>query len=131
MQRPQSASLILEEEDGAATIRLNSLPDEEYIVEGFIQREASLITSLAATWAPIPDRLGYIYDWGFLSFLSLLTKDARSVQFGQRFIAHLLGAQDGLTALQRNIFLGNWLEVMTAQERATASTQQGVAARQI
>jgi hypothetical protein len=130
-QRPSSASLILEADDGTPTLRLNTVPDEAYIVEGFFQREPTLMTSLAATWGPIPDRLGYIYDWGFLSFIALLTKDSRAAQFGQRFVAHLLGAQDGLTALQRNIFLASWLEVMTQQERATANTQQGVAARQL
>jgi hypothetical protein len=62
--------------------------------------------------------------------LSLITKDVRMPIFMQKFAAHQLGAQDGLTALQRNIFLGNWLDVMTAQEREQMVTQQGVQSRQ-
>jgi hypothetical protein len=100
-----------------------------YIVDGFYQAGAIEMTSLAATWSPIPDRLSYIYDWGFLAMLSLLVKDARAGIFMGKFTSHLLGEQDGLTALQRNIFIGNWLDLLTQQGRETVSVQQGAQAR--
>jgi hypothetical protein len=131
-KRPGSiAANIMDGNDGV-TFRLNAMPPdgETYQVDGFYQKAPVLMSSLANGWAPIPDHLAYIYDWGFLSFVSLLTKDARFPIFGQRFTAHLLGAQEGLTALERNIFLGNFLQVMTATERAQMTTQQGVSARQ-
>jgi len=128
VKRPSSAAAQLIEDDGV-TIRLNTLPDQLYQVDGFYQKAPVLMSSMANTWGPLPDNLAYIYDWGFLSFVSLLTKDARFPIFGQRFTAHLLGAQDGLTALERNIFLGNFIDVMTQQGRAQMLTQQGVQAR--
>lgn len=128
VKRPSSAAAQLQD-DQSVTIRLNTIPDVEYGVDGFYQKAPVLMSSLANTWGPIPDSLGYIYDWGFLSFVSLLTKDARFPIFGGRFTSHLLGAQDGLTALERNIFLGNFLDVITQQGRAQMLTQQGVAAR--
>lgn len=130
VQRPASVSVQLEDLDGGITVRLNTLPNAIYTVDIFYQKAPVLMSSLANTWAPIPDHMGYIYDWGFLAMISMLTKDARFPAFAQKFVAHLLGAQDGLTALERNIFLGNWLDVMTAQQRASGSTQQGLQARQ-
>lgn len=127
--RPSSVSAILEEE-GSITVRLNTIPDQPYTLTCFFQLAPVLMTSLAASWSPIPDHLSYIYDWGFLGMLSLITKDARMPIFMQKFAAHQLGAQDGLTALQRNIFLGNWLDVMTAQEREQMVTQQAIQSRQ-
>jgi hypothetical protein len=131
-KRPGSIAANLMDNAGGVTFRLNAMPpdDETYQIDGFYQKAPVLMSSMANTWGPIPDHMGYIYDWGFLSFVSLLTKDARFPIFGQRFTAHLLGAQEGLTALERNIFLGNFLQVMTAQERAQLTTQQGVTARQ-
>jgi hypothetical protein len=131
VQRPQSVAVQNMESDGTVNFRLNAMPDQPYTLAGFYQLAPVLMSSLAATWAPIPDYLSYIYDWGFLANVAMLTKDARFPIFAQRFNAHILGAQGGLTTLQRNIFLGNWLEVMSAAQDAQLSTQQGVSARQI
>jgi hypothetical protein len=131
-KRPGSIAPNMIDPSGGVTFRLNAIPPdgETYQINGLYQKAPVLMASMANTWGPIPDHMGYIYDWGFLSFVSLLTKDARFPIFGQRFTAHLLGAQEGLTALERNIFLGNFLQVMTAQERSQLTTQQGVTARQ-
>jgi len=128
VKRPGSAAVQDESEDGIL-LRLNTIPDQSYVVDAFYQRGAVLMTSLANTWSPIPDRLSYVYDWGFLGFVSLLTKDARAGIFLGKFTSHLLGEQDGLTATQRNIFLGNWLDLLTQQGRETMSVQQGAQAR--
>jgi hypothetical protein len=131
VQRPQSVSVQNLDDDGTVRFRLNAIPDQSYTAEGFYQQAPILMTSLAASWAPIPDYLGYIYDWGFLSVVAMLTKDARFPIFSQKFTSHLLGAQSGLTAMERNIFLGNWLEVMAAAQTTQLVNQQGIAARQV
>ena len=61
--------------------------------------------------------------------MSLLTKDARAPIFMGKFVSHLLGAQDGLSAMQRNIFLGNWMEVLSAPQREQIGVSQGAQAR--
>jgi hypothetical protein len=129
VKRPSSAAMNLQDDQGNVTLRLNTLPDEAYTIDGFYQRAPILMSSLANGWSPIPDHLSYIYDWGFLGFVSLLTKDARSGVFLSKFASHLLGAQDGLTATQRNIFLGNFLDLINQQGREQMTTQQGVQAR--
>jgi hypothetical protein len=131
IQRPQSISVQNQNGDGTVIFRMNAIPDQAYTVNGFYQQAPILMTSLAAAWSPIPDFLGYIYDWGFLSTVAMLTKDARFPIFGQKFTSHLLGAQGGLTATQRNIFLGNWIEIITAPQEGQMTTQQAIAARQV
>ena len=128
IKRPGSASIQIDDENGIV-LRLNAQPDEAYLIEGIYQKAAVTMTSMASLWGPIPDHKSYIYDWGFLAFVSLLTKDARAPIFFSKFTSHLLGEQDGLTALQRNIFLGNWLDVMGQQGREQLSVQQGAQAR--
>ena len=131
VQRPQSVAVQYMGDDGTVSFRINAMPDQPYTMEGFYQQAPVLMSSLAATWGPIPDYLGYIYDWGFLSNVAMLTKDARFPIFAQRFNAHILGAQGGLTTMQRNIFLGNWLEVMSAAQESQLTTQQSVSSRQV
>lgn len=129
IKRPSSAAMNLQDEDGDVTLRLNAQPDVAYIIDGYYQQAAVMMTSLAATWGPIPDHLSYIYDWGFLGFCSLLTKDARAPIFLAKFASHLLGSQDGLTAQQRNIFLGDFLALIGQQQREGMATQQGAMGR--
>jgi hypothetical protein len=129
VKRPSSAALYLQDNIGNVTLRLNTLPDEAYTIEGLYQRAPVWMTSLAAGWSPIPDHLAFIYDWGFLGFLSLLVKDARAPIFLGKFASHLLSSQDGLTAQQRNIFLGNFLDLMNQQGREQLATQQGAQGR--
>jgi hypothetical protein len=128
-KRPSSAAMNLMDSSGNVTLRLNALPDQAYFIDGFYQRAPVLMSSLANSWQPIPDHLSYIYDWGFLGFVSLLTKDARAPIFLGKFASHLLGAQDGLTSTQRNIFLGNFLDLMGQQQREQIGVQQGAQAR--
>lgn len=129
IKRPSSAAMQIMDDDGYVSLRLNTLPDVAYQIDGFYQRAPVLMTSLANGWKPIPDHLSYIFDWGFLGFVSLLTKDARAPIFLGKFTSHLLGAQDGLTALQRNIFIGNFLDLLNQQGREQLTTQQGAQAR--
>jgi hypothetical protein len=128
VMRPQSIAVQAQDDDGV-TLRINSLPDRAYLLNGFYQQTPTTVTSMASSWSPIPDHLSYIYDWGFLAMLSMLTKDVRQVVFSQKFISHLLGAQDGITATQRNIFIGEWLALMGETGRNQLTTQQGVQAR--
>lgn len=129
IKRPSSAAVNFLDSDGELTLRLNTRPDAAYAIDATYQRAPVLMTSLASSWYPIPDHLSYIYDWGFLAYICMLTKDARTAVFMGKFASHLLGAQDGLSATQRNIFLGNFLPLLSEQSREAMSTQQGVQAR--
>ena len=129
--RPQSVAAQIVGEDDSVLLRFNTRPDQAYIGRGCYQQAAGVITSMASLWKPIPDHLSYIYDWGYMCFLAMLVRDPRAAAYGQRFAAHLLGAQDGLTATQRNIFLANFLTLMGEQQRVPQQQAQGVSARQV
>jgi hypothetical protein len=126
--RPASCAVQFQDDDGI-TLRLNTIPDQSYTLGGFYQKAPQLMSSMASSWSPIPDSLSYIYDWGYLGLLSMITKDIRQPLFLQKFVSHLLGAQSGLTALQRNIFIGDWLTLMTQVTNAQGNAGQGVQAR--
>jgi len=55
--------------------------------------------------------------------------DPRAARYRQLGIAALLSRADGLELSDRNLFLGNWLDLMREEQSSTESTQQGTQAR--
>ena len=107
-QRPGNISAELDTGDGSITFRLMGVPDKAYPVAITVQQKASLFTSLNQTWSPIPDEYSYLYQWGLLSEMFLFADDPRASWAAQKFVSHILSAQDGLDATQKNIWLKNW-----------------------
>jgi hypothetical protein len=124
--------LAAQSDDNAGNITFRTMPISAELSSVFVlyQKKPSIMTSLASLWDPIPDELSYIYNWGFLALCSMLNDDPRFQIFNQKFIAHLLGAQQGLDEMKRQIFLGNWLEITKKAISASGTTNQGVGARQ-
>jgi hypothetical protein len=77
----------------------------------------------------VPDEFSYIYNDGFLAMMMLLVNDSRFPIFENYFISRLLGAQDGLTDQERDIFLANWMRVLQTVTRSQGNTNAGVAGR--
>ncbi len=125
----QQIAAQLDDGAGNITFRIKPAPDsaQTYSLQIVQQNAPALFTSLSGTWAPIPDKLSYIYQYGFLGLLLAFNKDPRAQIYDSRFIAHLLGAQGGLSEMQKNIFLGNWLstglELQTMGQRAQMGVQ--------
>jgi hypothetical protein len=94
-----------------------------------VQKKAPLITSLNSTWAPVPDEFSYIFQWGFLSLMFLYADDPRWQMASQKFVSHLIGANQGLTQTQINVFLGNWQQITGMPVAEQDTLQQGVQAR--
>jgi hypothetical protein len=103
-------------------------PDKAYPVAIHIQLAASQLTSVNATWAPIPDYMQYVYNWGFLALMWTFADDPRSQMANQKFLAGLLARAEGLSEQDRNVFLNNWNN-LTGLENMQA--QQGIQARGI
>lgn len=127
--RPQFISAETDDGQGNITFRCMPTPNLAYPLSLTIQQKAALFTKTSQTWAPIPDEFSYIYNWGFLAMMWLFSDDPRFQIANQKFVAHLLGANQGLTETQINIFLNNW-ESITGQPVANMTRmQQGNAAR--
>jgi hypothetical protein len=114
---------------GQITFRIAQAPDAIYTVNGVYQKKAPLLGSYASPWAPVPDEFSYIFNLGFLCFTSLLVNDSRFPIFEKWFVGALLGAQDGLSEQEKNIFLGNWIADISTLTRGQGKVNQGVAGR--
>ena len=124
--RPEFLSPHTENGQGVTVFRVSSAPDKKYPISVHIQKAAPTVTSINQTWAPIPDYMQYVYNWGFLSLIWNFADDPRSAMANQKFLAGLLGRAEGLQEEDRNTFLNNW-QNLTGLENM--KTQQGVQAR--
>lgn len=97
--------------DGAGniTFRLSPVPDQAYTLNLTYQKKATLFTSLTQTWAPIPDEMSYLYTTGFLAKSYEMADDGRYPGTMQMFLNQIVGAANGLSDTQKNLFLWNRL----------------------
>ena len=124
--RPRFIAADVDDNAGNIGFVFTPVPDVAYPINIHIQKKPSLFTSINSTWAPIPDELSYIYNWGFLAMMYMFADDPRFQLANGKFVAHLLAANEGLTETERSIFLQNW-GVVTGQQNITV--QQGNQAR--
>lgn len=124
--RPRFIGANTEDANGNITFRVQPAPDKVYPVNVQIAKIPVPVTSINQTWAPIPDFMGYIYNWGFLALMYMFADDPRFAMANQKFIAHLLGAAEGLTEQEKDIFLNNWSDLTRMQNQTNT---QGINAR--
>lgn len=126
--RPESIAAQIDNNSGSITFRFLPVPDNTYTVTvGFQQKIPSLFVSPVSTqtWAPIPDQYSYIYNYGFLALTMAYQDDQRFPIFNQKFVAHLLGTQQGLTETERNLFIDTWNLIARQEALMGIKTQQG------
>lgn len=127
--RPQFISTQLSNESGVSfTLRLLSVPDTTYQVNLIYQESPTPFTALSNTWG-IPDQLEYIYNYFFMFLMMDYFDDPRATRFRQLAVAALLSRADGLALTDRNLFLGNWLDLMNEEASSEQSTTQGTQGR--
>jgi hypothetical protein len=126
--RPGHISAEKDNNAGQITFRFSVVPDQPYPVSLTTQNKAILFTALTQTWAPIPDEYSYIYNWGYLALALFYADDPRWQMANQKFVAHLLGAAQGLSQTQISIFLNNWAAISGTPMMDADRLQQGVQA---
>lgn len=129
--RPTKIAAQFDNGHGAITFRAMPVPDRSYPISLTIQEKSSLFTSLNGTWDPIPDEYSYIYQTGLLALIFMYADDPRFSVMNQKFVAHLLGANQGLTDTERNIFLNNWFAQSGQAFSNQINLQQGNQARNL
>lgn len=127
--RPGTIAEQLDDNQGNITFRLSEVPDAAYTVFIDYQKKAALILSPASTWGDVSDQFAYIYSWGFLCIMALLSNDQRFAIYENWFISRLLGAQDGLNDQQKSIFVGNWMALTSTVARNQGNVNAGIAGR--
>lgn len=117
-----------DDNSGNITFRILPLPDQTYQANVIFQKRiAALATGPSSTWAPIPDHYSYIYQSGFAALMFSYFNDPRWQIYNQKFVASLLGAAEGLSEDQKNVFSRTWYNSITEQQFTGLRTQQGVA----
>ena len=129
--RPQWCAPYMDDGVGNITFRLMPSPDQTYQVTLPYQKRAPVLMSLGTSWAPVPDEKSYICQWGFLALMSLIGNDARFGEYNQKFTTTLLSAQGGLSDMERNIFLGNWLRAQSQAQATQLATAERYRAREV
>lgn len=127
--RPRYIAAQGDDGNGNITFRMMPVPNAAYPVVLTLQQKPPLFTTLYQTWAPVPDEYSRIYNWGFLSLMYLFADDPRFQMANGKFISQLLGANEGLTETQRNIFLQNWNAITGQPISNQDDVQQGTQAR--
>lgn len=81
------------------------------------------------SWDPIPDRYSDVYNNLFLAEILALSDDARAQVYRQRGVAALMSKAAGLTEMQKNIFMQQWLARGVERTSVAAREQLGTAGR--
>jgi hypothetical protein len=130
LARPTYCSALIDDGLGNITFRLSPKPNGSHTIDLLYQKKAVAMQSLASLWGPIPDEKNYICQWGHLALMSLIGNDARFGEYNTKFIVSLLGAQGGLTEMERNIFLANWTRVLSQLQANQLGTAERFKARE-
>lgn len=126
---PEYVAVQLQDGAGNITVRFLQPPSVDGTAVLVYQRKSFPMTSTFNRWDPIPDELNHIYSPGYLAMAMLMTGDARFPIFNDRFVAHLLGSQDGLDEMQKNIFIANWTDYTRQVQSNALRNQQGIGSR--
>lgn len=131
MGRPTEVAPVYDDNEGNITFRFNMIADAAYTAFFDYQKKAPLLESYGATFGPVPDEFGYIFNAGMLGACALLTNDSRFTLYERDFVTRLLATQDGLDAQDVQIFLGQALGAGRTAARSTSLSQTGGQARTI
>lgn len=136
--QPLKITVLSEDDEGMVTFRVFPTPDgnndgttdQNYTVDLLIQQAPNILTTLAGTFAPIPDRLMFLYMQPILATMQMMYNVPLGMQTMELFYRMLIAAAEGLTETQKAIFLEDSLRILQTQADAMQSTQQGKQARQ-
>ena len=127
VERPKRIAPQFDDNAGTITFRMSSVPDQNYTCYVDFQKTAPLLTSPASGWGPVPDYFNYIFNFGFLAVMALLTNDSRFPIYEKWFVGRLLAAQSGLSEQERNIFLANWATSIVTMKKSDMMGASGLA----
>lgn len=123
--RPTFIATQESDESGTTfTFRLMPVPDLPYRVNLVYQSSPTKLTALGQMWG-VPDQLQYIYNYFFAFFMFDYFEDPRAARYRQLAVASLLARQSGLSTTARNLFLGNFLQLMKEEKASQDEVTQG------
>lgn len=130
---PLRIATLLDDNAGNITFRLFPMPDQVYTVDLIYQNSPVIVAQGAnlssITWAPIPDKMSYIYQQGFRAQMQGMYNAQLYLAGIEMFYRQLVGAAEGLTEAEKAIFLEDSLRAVKTKAAEIEATQQGKQAR--
>lgn len=129
--RPNAACILSVTYGTSIKLRFMGVPDVPYLVTLTYQKLIAPLTALtgaSGTWT-IPDQYQDIYNNLFLGEAMATVEDARANIYRQRGVTALLAKAEGLTEMQKNLFLEQFWARNNQQQAGTLRTQQAQQAR--
>jgi hypothetical protein len=133
-QRPDAISVLMQTEalsppGTTYTFRFMGVPDAVYTGTQTYQKLPVIFTALSDAWAPIPDQFSDIFNNLFLGYAMDSCQDPRAAQYIARGGAALLAKAEGLSEMDKAIFMQSFLNLDAAQIVNQLQAQQGVQSR--
>lgn len=122
--RPFKISPVFDNDSGTITFRLFPIPDKVYTVTIIFQK-APLTLTLTGNWAPIPDKYAFLYERGLKAMMHGMYNPQIYMMEMQLFLRQLVGASQGLTEMEKAIFLDEALRRMRTENDAVQGAQIG------
>lgn len=123
--QPVRIAPIYDDGAGNITFRLFPVPDKTYVVTFDYQAAAPLFTGTSQFWAPVPDRMSFLYNQGFLAKSYEYLGDDRFAVAMQLFLRQVIAANQGLDETQTNLFLADRMNSAREQQETLGSAQSG------
>lgn len=127
--RPQKIAVLLDDGAGNITFRLFPVPDQVYTVDLDFQNSPILAVGLTGTWAPIPDKLAFLYERFVMAQLQMMYNQQLGLSNLEIFFRQLVGAAEGLSEMEKAIFLEDALRPIRMRQDELQGAAQGKQAR--
>lgn len=132
--RPSGIAVLLDDNEGNITFRMFPDPDQAYTVDLIYQKapiQATVIQNSSGftTWAPIPDKLQQIYEQGMLAHMQMMYNQQLALSNLEVFFRSLISVAEGLSEMEKAIWLEDSLRNVKAQLNVVQGAQQGKQAR--
>jgi hypothetical protein len=128
--RPNSICVLTKTLAGSPPIntivfRFLSVPDAVYTVNLIYMKAPVQFVQTTDAWSPIPDAYSDIFNNLFLGYYMESCQDPRGQQYIARGGAALLAKAEGLSEMDKAIFMQSFLNLDAAQIVSNLKTQQG------
>jgi hypothetical protein len=127
--RPNGVSVLLVNYGANLKIRFSCPADVVYQINLTYQKLVTPLVNLSSI-LPVPDQYLDIFNNLFVGECMALVDDAKANLYRQRGVAALLSKAEGLTDMQKNVFLEQyWMRAVGSSQAAAQAMQMGTQGR--
>ena len=126
---PRKIAVLLDDNSGNITFRLFPVPDKVYTVDLQYQKAPVFAVGLNTSWAPIPDKMAFLYERGMQAQMQMMYNQQLGLSNLEVFFRQLVGAAEGLTEMEKAIFLEDSLRPIRTRQAELGNIAQAKQAR--